>query len=135
MKSSSSSACCCVVARSSSYMRPTNCKYSAPVSCSRRLVFGHNPDLALYFHGLRGKIEAEELHASRSWREQTCKHFDGGRFSCAVRSEETEELSCSNLEVDAIHRGQVSEPARQPLCVNGNFRHADSTLENENEKL
>jgi len=74
---------------------------------------------------MRRKIQAEELHAARSGREQTRKHLDGGGFTGAVGTEETKELSGGDGEIDAVDGGEFAEVARKFLGGNSRSSHYD----------
>src|SRR6266404_6310299 len=84
-------------------------------------TLGNNADLAFYFNGIRGKVHTEELHAAGSGREQAGQYLDGGRFSSTVRAQESEELSRSYLQIDAIDGGQVAEFPGQLLRLDSHF--------------
>ncbi len=82
-------------------------------------AFGHDPDLALDFDGMRVEIDAEDFDASGAGREQAGQHFDGGGFTRAIGAEEAEELSGGDAQVDVVNGYEFSEAAGQAFCRDG----------------
>ena len=88
-------------------------------TAEQRHAFGHDTDLAFHFDRMSVEIEAEDFDASGTGRKQSGEHLDGGGLSCAVRAEETEELSGRDAQVDVVDGNEFSEAAGQALGRDG----------------
>src|ERR1700722_7256640 len=94
-------------------------KFGASEAPKKRHAFRHDSDVALDLDWVGVQIDAENFDAPRARSEQPGQHFDGRRFSGAVGTEEAEELSGGDLQVDVIDGQQVAEAARQTLRGDG----------------
>ena len=65
------------------------------------------------------EIEAEYFDSSGTGRKQPGEHLDHRRFPRAIGAEESEELSVSNAQVDAVDGYEFSETAGQALGADG----------------
>jgi hypothetical protein len=66
---------------------------------------GHQADALLDLQFVPGELEAQDLDAAAIGGNQSGEHADGGRLSSAVGSQEAEERSARDFEIDAVDRG------------------------------
>jgi hypothetical protein len=48
-------------------------------------------------------MHAEDLHITRGGTKEAFENFDGGRFACAVGSQESEAFTAANFEIKPVY--------------------------------
>ena len=70
-------------------------------------MLGDVSELSAEFLLILSEILTHELNGSEIGLYQIADHIHGGTLACAVRSEQSEHLSLSYLEIQIIHHGPV----------------------------
>ena len=78
---------------------------------------GNVPDRAPDLGPVPHDVPAEDLGAPRGGKDQVQKGPDGGGLSCAIRSDEPEDLPLRDAQIDAL------DPAMPPVILRKSFRH------------
>ena len=87
----------------------------------QREILGDDADAPLHRDGFGQGIEAENPHRTGRWFQQAGQALDGGRLAGAVRSQESIEAARGNREVDAVDGTELTEIAREPMRLDGQF--------------
>ena len=85
-------------------------------------------DVALRFFGLQLNVNPLYRDASGGGNLQTANHFQSGGFSGAVRSDEPEEFSVGDIEVQAIRGDKFPALLRRQVVLLGHLFKLDHEL-------
>src|SRR5580698_4714482 len=81
-------------------------------------VLKNDPERSPRFVALHRGIEPVKLHDSAGGSQQSGKHLDGRSFACAVRSEESENLSLLDFKRNIVNGGYVAKLFHQIADTN-----------------
>ena len=75
----------------------------------------HVADVLARLHVVGAHRLAEQFGRAFGDRQEPRHHFHGGRFSAAIRAEETENLAASDAKAHMVDGDEIAEPARKPF--------------------
>src|SRR5258708_6499839 len=90
-------------------------KFGSRQTSEERHAFGNHANLPLHIYSMFCEIEPEDFNPSRTRRQQSGEHPDGGRFPRAIGTEEAEELSRRDPQINVVDGEQFSEASSQTL--------------------
>jgi hypothetical protein len=77
---------------------------------------------------------AQDAHRAARGGQQTCKHFDSGRFSRAVGAEKAVELPRFDAQIKTVHCAQIAKAAGQSICFDSKNHHGCRVYRHEPAK-
>ena len=79
-----------------------------------REALGHVTDSLFQRFRIAAGVEPEYVGLAGTWRQQSAKHADGGRFARAVGAEKAVDLAGGNVEIDFVDCHEGAETPGQP---------------------
>src|SRR5687768_14712307 len=81
------------------------------------LIFGYVANFLELPNAERPRIDAEHSRRAARGPQEVHQQLDGGRLARPVRTDECEDAAGRDVEVQAPHRVEPTESARQPACL------------------